>query len=477
VLALIFVFSALLPDEIKIGTLTFRSPDLQSWFKPNTKEYKDIQDIIAFVDTTDFQHIHSKDTISSKIDSIIDNNKIEIIKLKSDNFQKSISASLSISTFEYPSGQDTLLFPFFRVINKKRQSNIRILHYGDSQIEGDHITSTIRAFMHKNFGGQGIGFIPIVPVADVATTFQQNVSPNWKRFSVLDKQKINVTNNRFGISGNFVRYAPVNQNDTVAVIGLQPYYYGSRNVQTFTHVRLFYGQAQNPFSIIVNKVSTQTLQARNLIASTLWRFESSQNSLHLQLMPTSDLPDLYGISLDGEQGVAVDNLPLRGSAGFDFSRMDTTQMREMFSMMDVEMLILQFGGNIFTIYGDNHNYYYRRFLQELLFLKSLKPGIVIIVIGINDISQNTPDGYITHPNVTKIRDAQKRAAFEADCVFWDLYRAMGGDSSMPSWVFAEPPLAKKDFLHFTSRGAKIVGEMFCKAFAFEYQKFSEQMNN
>ena len=107
----------------------------------------------------------------------------------------------------------------------------------------------------------------------------------------------------------------------------------------------------------------------------------------------------------------------------------------------------------------------------------MKPGLVIIVIGINDISQNSPDGYITNPNVTKIRDAQKRAALEAGCVFWDLYEAMGGKNSMPSWVFAEPPLATKDFLHFTSNGAKIVGEMFNKAFAFEYQKFSEEINN
>jgi len=33
-------------------------------------------------------------------------------------------------------------------------------------------------------------------------------------------------------------------------------------------------------------------------------------------------PDLYGIALDGSYGVAMDNIPLRGSAGLEFTRTD-----------------------------------------------------------------------------------------------------------------------------------------------------------
>ena len=50
---------------------------------------------------------------------------------------------------------------------------------------------------------------------------------------------------------------------------------------------------------------------------------------------------------------------------------------------------------------------------------------------------------------------------------------MGGENSMPDWVFAEPPLARKDFLHFTRDGARIVGELFCMALALEYMKFAK----
>jgi hypothetical protein len=151
--------------------------------------------------------------------------------------------------------------------------------------------------------------------------------------------------------------------------------------------------------------------------------------------------------------------------------MDTAQMGKMFRMMDVEMLILQFGANVVPNVVDDYDYYARKFVQELYILKALKPGLVIVVVGVNDMSQNAPNGYQSYPNIVKIRDAQKKAAFEAGCVFWDLYEAMGGENSMPSWVFAKPPLAQKDFVHFSIGGAKIVAELFCMAWEKEYQRF------
>ena len=99
------------------------------------------------------------------------------------------------------------------------------------------------------------------------------------------------------------------------------------------------------------------------------------------------------------------------------------------------------------------------------------PGLSILVIGVSDVSRNGENGYESYPNIEKIRDAQKKAAFDAGCSFWDCFEAMGGKNSMPSWVFANPPLAQKDFVHFNPVGAKIIGEMFYRSFIFEYERY------
>ncbi len=472
--AAILIISAVFPSGgWKVGAWTFHFPDYRTWLQTDTARYKDIQSIIASVDTTD----HEIEPVLLTGNDTIPKGK-NPPALATDSLQKIPGDDMHFAThaFEFPQGGDTLLFPLFRTINKMSQRNkpVRILHYGDSQIESDRITATIRNYMQKNYGGQGIGFIPIVPATDASITFQQDVSPNWKRFSVFAKETASsATRNRFGISGSLVRYAPSNKSDTIAHIGLKPFYIGYRNVRTFTHARLFYGPAKKPFTILVNQASTQRMVAPNIVSSAWWRFEEAQTSLDLSLL-SSSLPDFYGIALDGARGVAVDNLPMRGSSGLDFSRMDTAQMGQMFRMMDVEMVILQFGANVVPNIVENYDYYANRFVHQLQVLKALKPGLVIVVVSVNDMSQNSPNGYKSYPNIVKIRDAQKKAAFEAGCIFWDLYEAMGGDNSMPSWVLAKPPLAQKDFVHFTIGGAKIVAELFCRAWAKEYLRFSRQ---
>ena len=61
-----------------------------------------------------------------------------------------------------------------------------------------------------------------------------------------------------------------------------------------------------------------------------------------------------------------------------------------------------------------------------------------------------------------------QAAFDNGCAFWDLYNAMGGENSMVAWVQNDPPLAAKDFTHFSSRGAGFVGEMLYNAIISKY---------
>ena len=55
---------------------------------------------------------------------------------------------------EYPNGDETLLLPFIRSIENIRKNSAlsKILHYGDSQLEGDRITMYFRARMQDVYG-------------------------------------------------------------------------------------------------------------------------------------------------------------------------------------------------------------------------------------------------------------------------------------------------------------------------------------
>ena len=85
--------------------------------------------------------------------------------------------------------------------------------------------------------------------------------------------------------------------------------------------------------------------------------------------------------------------------------------------------------------------------------------------------------YESYPLIPKVRDALKEAAFKAGAAYWDMYEAMGGENSMPSWVEADPALAGTDYTHFTPRGARIISEFFYKALIIEYESYNQKRAN
>jgi len=81
------------------------------------------------------------------------------------------------------------------------------------------------------------------------------------------------------------------------------------------------------------------------------------------------------------------------------------------------------------------------------------------------------DYFETYPYLENVRDALKEASFKAGAGFWDMFSAMGGKNSMPSWVVAEPALASTDYIHFSPRGARIIAELFYEALNYEYETY------
>jgi hypothetical protein len=65
----------------------------------------------------------------------------------------------------------------------------------------------------------------------------------------------------------------------------------------------------------------------------------------------------------------------------------------------------------------------------------------------------------------------EKVSKEVGACYWDLFGAMGGENSMPSWV--EKGLAGNDYIHFTNRGASIASQLFFDAFAAEFVKWKQ----
>lgn len=381
-----------------------------------------------------------------------------------------------------------MLYSFFRKLETDPSN--RIMHYGDSQIEGDRITAFVRNRLQSKFGGYGPGLRPAYQPYELAfSAFQQN-SPNWLRFTTDKDSDLVVMHHRFGAMTAFSRFSPPVP-DTVefvkgslftAQLGIAKTNVAFKRVRRYEQLRMFYGNAHAPVYIkllLGNQLFLKdTLQFGVDYAVSLYDLPDTTDEISIHF-EGYDSPDIYGIELASTNGLIMDNIPLRGSSGLIFTKNDINHSLKMFQDLNPGLFILQFGGNVVPyITGEKAiENYGEKFRQEILRLQKICPQAAIIVIGPSDMSVKVRDRYVTYEHLPKVVEVLKEVSLSTGAGFWNMYEAMGGKNSMPAWVKATPELARPDYVHFSARGARLIANMFYNALILEYNNYAEQRKN
>lgn len=466
-------------------------PSLKSLVNYEEVQYKDISsivennrpvDTIAPVIGDTLSRNAASDTTPGKEDSVTatqqDTVTDAIQKKQRPRVKKNRQKNL-----QYPRNDPSVLYPFFRSLEQLpgQDKLIRILHYGDSQIEGDRISSYLRNQLQKEFGGAGIGLFPVVLPNNTNIALRHSLTRHWSRFTPRELDEANFRHERFGVLMSFSRFSPYysNYQDEVYEAGIRiadsPISFDLNS--QFTRCRIFFGYNEKPFIVKMNyEGQTQDadmIPATESLKEISWNVPPGLDELTITFQGNHS-PDIYGMALDGKSGIALDNIPLRGSSGTGFTKYDTAFLKSMMHHLKVKLIMLHFGVNLVPLVREDYTFYENRFYRQLKMLKSVNEDVSIIVMGVSDMSRKEGGNYRSWPNIEKIRDAQKSAAFRAGCAFWDTFEAMGGRNSMPGWVFSNPPLARKDFTHFTYKGSVVIAKMFYKALMNDYRNYQQQ---
>ena len=395
-----------------------------------------------------------------------------------DSIQKvKIAYHKEMLRIQWPNNDRSALRNFLTSLEKVKAgelNKVRIMHYGDSQIEGDRITSYIRNEFQTEYGGQGPGLIPIVEGVSNAAIKQVN-SDNWYRFTLFGRPDTNILHNRYAPLGSLGMFSyPIIDSlmpDTsmkMASIEFSQSGMASKRTREYSELTLYYGYSSN--KTIVNTYIEDSLKRFDELIigegfQTLkWNFPSTPKKLKLEFESTES-PEFYAFSFEGARGVIVDNIAMRGSSGTLFKKMNHQQLANFLKSKNVELFILQYGGNTVPyIKNKEQAVSYGGWIKsQIEYLRKLKPNATFIVIGPSDMSTKVAGKFMTFPYLEDVRNALKKASFESGAGFWDLYEVMGGRNSMISWVESKPPLAGADYVHFNHRGTQRVSELFIKA--------------
>lgn len=341
---------------------------------------------------------------------------------------------------------------------KSKNKKVRIGYFGDSMIEGDLITQTIRSILQNKFGGNGVGFIPITSVvAHFRQTVRVTSNENWDDINYINnKEKLMI-----GFSGHTF-FAKDN-----ATVTIKPG--GGKHLSSLYNLSLLYGNSNNQELVFTfNNEPMKVLGSKRFNVARLSN-DSNLNKASLVFNPST--APIFGFTSESKYGVMLDNFSFRGTSGTEITRLNSKMLAQIDSLRHYDLIVLHYGPNL--LYNDSitsFNYYQKQLEKSIKHLKKAFPHTSFLIISTADKAFKIDGEFKTGSGVEALLKAQQNVALKLNCAFFNLYEAMGGYNSMKTWAEKKPILAGSDYTHFNQSGSAKIGRLIGNAILNEYEK-------
>lgn len=452
----IFIFSVL----ALLATLSFVFPTEGIKAGPVVFEFPSLNEVLAVEQVPEEPELSPEELLQQRLDALV--------AAKDNEFLEYINNSES--RFYLPDDDITFFDDLFRGLENCKDRLLRIVHYGDSQLEEDRMTSYLREQFQSEFGGSGIGMMPAVPKSGATYTCAQGIEPK-------DRIQYYLAYGPASARASHRNYGPMAQVahiDTVTVISFR-----SREANNYPKCQYFQRvrvrmQGNGSLSFTANGAKTiltcDTTKANNgtKVYETILPKPANKGTLVV-----SGNMDIQTIQLDGTKGVVMDNVAMRGCSGTVFTNIDRTSLSSFYKDENVGMIILQYGGNsVPYIKSDKAiQKFCNDTRRQIELFHQIAPKAKVLYIGPSDMSTNISGQMQTYPHLPDFIAALRKTVNETGAAYWDMFAAMGGKGSMVQWVKARPQLAGEDYIHFTPKGARQISEILYGTFDIYYRYY------
>ncbi len=353
-----------------------------------------------------------------------------------------------------------------RALSSGESGPARIAFLGDSFMEGDILTGDIREMLQEAFGGRGVGFVPVESIVSGLRQTVFHEFGGWEGFSIKKKND-SITDSRFLLSGYL--YAP--QSDEAFVS-----YKTSKFKKYLTDVTQAAFVFSNPGNTVIRVTVNDSIERTFTppsspdIQRVVVRDVGKINALTFRFSATEGFT-AYGVLMDGDRGIAVDNYADRGSSGMQFYKLRKGYNQAFDAFCGYDMIVLEFGINVVAKGMTDYSWFERQMISVVKNIRRCYPSADIVIMGVSDRSTKEDGEYVTMPEIKSMIAYQRSIARKCGVGFFDVYSAMGGENSMVKFV--EKRWAAKDYTHVSSAGARVIAREFVDALLEKIEPMEE----
>lgn len=342
---------------------------------------------------------------------------------------------------------------------------VRIAYLGDSFIEADILTGDLREKLQAAFGGCGVGYLPIT---SRITGFRQTVKhtfSGWSAHSVMDstyfdRSRQDLSNHYFiPTPGAYVAFKGTKHKSFLDSCEVSSCFFSAKDSVLLTS-QINGGEETTHHLVADGHVMQAQIMGR--MHDIKWRVQAA------------DSATFYGVALEGQKGIVLDNLSLRGGSGQQLLKVPMATLRQFNKLRPYDLIILQYGLNVASAEVSNYSYYTEAMKEVVTHLKAAFPEASFLIIGVGDRCNRNEDGELTTmPGIKNLVRYQQLLAAETHVAFWNMFQAMGGERSMIRMV--EEGMANYDYTHINFKGGKYLADLLFETLMYGKEQHEKRL--
>jgi lysophospholipase L1-like esterase len=341
----------------------------------------------------------------------------------------------------------------------------RILVYGTSMNGADRMTRNLRHRLGEFFGSGGKGFIPIAR----GWQSQRHKDVRWTherwRTNIVNRGLI--LNGRYGLGGVLARNGATGGESEFRTMRRGPV---NREVSRF---ELYYQEQPDggDVALSVDNAPFELLSTNGpAVRDRVHVINIPQGRHGLRVRAGGGNLRLYGVVMENsESGVVVDAASLVGAYTRVLLRFDEEHWAEQMRLRQPDLLIFWMGGNDAGSSGTlDAAEFQATYVEALRRARVGRPEASCLVMSSLDKGVMVRGQVHSMPRAAQVAAAQRLAAAEAGCAFFDTYAATGGEGTIRRWRAARPVLVISDLGHLTDHGSLVVSTLLLKALLSGY---------
>ena len=346
------------------------------------------------------------------------------------------------------------------------RGHVRLGMYGDSNLTMDELTGRMRRELQKRFGDGGHGFVALAIPWHWYQHEDVHHDGQWEYFKQIATSTDPVGDWHYGMA--MIASESKRPGGSVWVATADP---GAPIGTTASSFDVFFLKkpGAGEFDLVADGKVLRTVSAKSTKAELGIEHVDLPDAPHkLACSVKSAAPvRFFGATLERpEPSIIVDSL---GTGALNFVQISYTKKdtrTPMLKRRGYKLVMFQVGTNTFML--ERHKDDVKRFLAEI---RETLPGVSILLMTPPDVmsSWNAPH---SDRRIVIVGNQLREIAAETGTAFWDYREAMGGDTSIKTFI--KKGLAAGDKIHLKKEGSELMADRFLCAMEQDFRAWLKE---